>query len=72
MKRNLLIKVLPNQMVKMEDCIEWSIDALGLHVTIQEETVRKEGEEIKKTVTTKKHWFNSAGVLTVGEEWVKA
>jgi hypothetical protein len=71
MKRNLLIKVLPNQMIKMEDCTEWSIDNLGLHVTVREETVRKEGEELKTTTTEKKHWFNSAGVLTVGEEYVR-
>ena len=72
MKKNLRLRLLTGQMILVEDVTDYTIDANGIHVTNQETTVEKVGEEMKKIITVSKKWFNTAGVVTFAEEFVKA
>lgn len=72
MKLNLNIKLITQQGIKMEDVVTWNIDALGLHIQYQDVHTTKVGDEMKDVVTVRQAWFNTNGILTVGEEFVKA
>lgn len=72
MKRNLILKVIGGQRVRLEDVTEYSFDAHGLNIVRQDVTKEKVGEEMKEVIQVIKMWFNPAGILDFSEEWVKA
>lgn len=71
MRRNIRLKLVTGQAIIVNDVTDWTVDTLGLHITVTETSKEKVGEEFKEIVTTTKSWFNSAGLLTFGEEYVK-
>jgi len=72
MKKNIRLKLLPGQMVLVEDVTDYVLDGTGLMITCQETTIKKVGDEMKTFVNIVKRWFNTSAVLTFAEEFVEA
>jgi hypothetical protein len=72
MKTNLNIMLVNGQRRKVEDVSEWGFKDNGLVILYVKEELNRKGDEVVKTLVQLKMWVNSACVMTVEDESVKA